>query len=63
IVSLILASVFFMVYSGNLALSADGIAFSVLGAFENTVVGTSLVYGGLVGLGFSLLTVLKQKQT
>jgi len=62
IVSLILATVFFMVYTGNLALSAAGKAFSVLGAFENTDVGTSLVYGGLVGLGFALLTVLKQKQ-
>jgi len=63
IISLILATLFFMVYTGNAALAEAGNAFSVLGAFENTDVGASLVYGGLVGLAFALLTVLKQKQS
>ena len=62
IISLILATLFFMVYTGNSALEEAGNAFSVLGAFENTDVGASLVYGGLVGLAFALFTVLKQKQ-
>ncbi|WP_409439751.1 Na+/H+ antiporter NhaC family protein [Psychromonas sp. GE-S-Ul-11] len=63
IISLILATLFFMVYTGNNALVEAGKAFSVLGAFENTDVGASLVYGGLVGLAFALFTVLKQKQS
>lgn len=61
IVSLIAATVFFMQYTGNQALAADGKAFSVLGAFENTDVGMSLCYGALVGLALALFTVLKQK--
>ncbi|MDN2662497.1 Na+/H+ antiporter NhaC family protein [Psychromonas sp. 14N.309.X.WAT.B.A12] len=63
IISLILATLFFMVYTGNNALVEAGKTFSVLGAFENTDVGASLVYGGLVGLAFALFTVLKQKQS
>jgi tetracycline resistance efflux pump len=35
--------------------------FSLLGAFENTDVGRSLVYGGLAGLTIALFTVFKQK--
>ena len=62
IISLIVATVFFMIYTGSLVLTGDGKVFSILGAFENTDVGTSLVYGGLVGLSFALLTVFKQKQ-
>ncbi|WP_413692795.1 Na+/H+ antiporter NhaC family protein [Psychromonas sp. KJ10-2] len=63
IIGLILATLFFMVYTGNGALAEVGKPFSVLGAFENTDVGASLVYGGLVGLVLALFTVLKQKQT
>ena len=62
IISLIAGTLFFMLYTGNTALAAAGKAFSVLGAFENTDVGTSLVYGGSIGLIFSLVTVLRQKQ-
>ena len=51
-----------MLYTGNTALVEAGKAFSVLGAFENTDVGASLVYGGSIGLIFSLFTVLRQKQ-
>ncbi|PWI33916.1 Na+/H+ antiporter [Vibrio albus] len=60
IVTLIIATIAFMLYTGGQALASDGVEFNVLGAFENTDVGMSLVYGGLVGLVVSLLTVFKQ---
>ncbi|EOU2461659.1 Na+/H+ antiporter NhaC family protein [Vibrio navarrensis] len=60
IVALIIATVASMLYTGAQALAADGKAFNLLGAFENTNVGTSLIYGGLVGLAVALFTVLKQ---
>ncbi|HAS24837.1 MAG TPA: Na+/H+ antiporter, partial [Vibrio sp.] len=50
IVSLIVATVAAMLYTGGQALTADGQAFNLLGAFENTDVGKSLVYGGVLGL-------------
>jgi len=61
IVTLIAATLFFMIYTGNQALSASSLPFSVLGSFENTDVGKSLCYGGLVGLLFSFVIVIKQK--
>lgn len=61
IVLLIGATVAAMMYTGGQTLAADGLEFSVLGAFENTDVGTSLVYGGIVGLLVALGTVLKQR--
>ncbi|WP_028863820.1 Na+/H+ antiporter NhaC family protein [Psychromonas aquimarina] len=61
ITSLILATLFFMLYTGNQALSSSELPFSVLGAFENTDVGKSLCYGALVGLALSLFIVFKQK--
>ena len=51
-----------MIYTGYTALTAAEKSFSILGAFENTDVGTSLVCGGCIGLAFALFTVLKQKQ-
>ncbi len=60
IVFLIAATVASMLYTGGQALASDGIEFNLLGAFENTDVGTSLIYGGLVGLAVALLTVFKQ---
>ncbi len=60
IVLLIIATIGSMMYTGGLALAADGKAFNVMGAFENTDVGTSLIYGGLVGLAVALFTVVKQ---
>ncbi|NOH73228.1 Na+/H+ antiporter NhaC family protein [Vibrio pectenicida] len=60
IIFLIISTVASMLYTGGQSLSADGKEFTVLGAFENTDVGTSLVYGGLVGLTFALFTVFKQ---
>ena len=50
IVALIAATFFFLIFTGYQALAADGVAFNLLGAFENTDVGTSLCYGGLIGL-------------
>lgn len=61
IVGLIVATLFFMLFTGNQALSANNLPFSILGAFENTDVGTSLCYGGLVGLALSFVTVIRQK--
>lgn len=61
IVMLIIATVSAMIYTGKTAMLADGKPFTVLGAFENTDVGTSLVFGGLIGLVVALYTVLKQR--
>ncbi len=61
ILVLVTATVFAMLYTGAQALTSDGKLFSVLGAFENTDVGTSLVYGGLAGLVVALLNVVIQK--
>lgn len=61
IISLILATLFFMVYTGYLALSAEEKPFSILGSFENTDVGASLVYGALIGLLLALTTLFKKK--
>ena len=47
ILTLIIVTVSAMMYTGNEALAADGKPFSILGAFENTTVGVSLVTGGL----------------
>ncbi|MBY6197442.1 Na+/H+ antiporter NhaC family protein [Vibrio hangzhouensis] len=61
IVVLIAAMVIAMIYTGGQALAADGIAFNFLGAFENTDVGTSLIYGGSAGLLTAVYTVVRQK--
>lgn len=61
IILLIIATIASMLYTGGQALQSDGLSFTLLGAFENTDVGTSLVYGGLVGLIAALFTVVKQK--
>jgi len=60
IVLLIIATVGAMLYTGGQTLAADGKEFYILGAFENTDVGASLIYGGLVGLFVALFTVIKQ---
>ena len=58
ILVLIFATIFFMINSGASALAADGKAFDILGAFENTDVGSSLVYGALSGLAVALVLSL-----
>ncbi|WP_028110798.1 Na+/H+ antiporter NhaC family protein [Ferrimonas futtsuensis] len=57
---LIAITVALMLYSGNQALVADGKAFSLIGAFENTDVAWSLFYSGLAGVGFTLVFSLMQ---
>lgn len=61
IVALIFATFFFMLFTGYQSLAANGKAFDLLGAFENTDVGMSLVYGGLVGLVAAMIPVLRQR--
>ncbi|MGF1690503.1 Na+/H+ antiporter NhaC family protein [Photobacterium kagoshimensis] len=61
IIALIVATFFFLIFTGYQALAADGIAFNLLGAFENTDVGASLCYGGAIGLIFALIPVIRQR--
>lgn len=58
ILTLIFATISMMMYTGYQALAADGQSFSVLGAFENTTVGISLVVGGSAGLIVAILSTL-----
>ncbi|UJF19805.1 Na+/H+ antiporter NhaC family protein [Vibrio sp. SS-MA-C1-2] len=61
IIVLIVATVSAMIFTGNQSLAADGKAFSLLGAFENTDVGMSLCYGGLIGLIAAAIPVARQR--
>ena len=61
IIVLIVATIFFMVYTGAQTLIDSGKEFNILGAFENTDVGASLCYGGLIGLAAALVTVFRQE--
>ncbi|MGS0730111.1 Na+/H+ antiporter NhaC family protein, partial [Shewanella sp. 0m-11] len=54
------ATFYFMVSSGGDALAAKGIEFSLIGAFENTDVGSSLFFGALLGLVVTLALVIYQ---
>lgn len=56
--TLIVATVGMMIYTGAETLSADGKEFSLLGAFENTNVGVSLVTGGLSALFVATLCII-----
>ncbi|HBO37091.1 MAG TPA: Na+/H+ antiporter, partial [Pasteurellaceae bacterium] len=60
--TLILATIAMMIYTGSLALAEQGKAFSILGAFENTVVGTSLVVGGMSAVAVASLCILVGRQ-
>ena len=57
---LVFATFYFMVSSGGDALAAKGIEFSLIGAFENTDVGSSLFFGALLGLVVTLALVIYQ---
>ncbi|KUE81605.1 Na+/H+ antiporter NhaC family protein [Aeromonas schubertii] len=59
ILTLTLSTVYFMVASGAAALAEKGTPFTLLGAFENTDVGASLVNGGLCGLAVAILLSLR----
>lgn len=61
IVLLIVATVVSMLYTGGQVLAESGKPFALLGAFENTNVGISLIYGGSVGLIVALITVIRQR--
>ncbi len=58
IVTLIIVTVSSMIYTGAQALAADNQAFSILGAFENTTVGISLVIGGLSAIAVSTVCIM-----
>ncbi|EGT77524.1 putative na+/H+ antiporter NhaC-like protein [Haemophilus haemolyticus M21127] len=62
ILVLIFSTVTMMIYTGASALAADGKEFSILGAFENTVVGTSLVVGGTCSILVSTLLIILDRQ-
>lgn len=62
ILVLILATIAMMIYTGYSALASDGLPFSLLGAFENTTVGISLVVGGVASLITATLCVIASKQ-
>ncbi|WOT04214.1 Na+/H+ antiporter NhaC family protein [Shewanella youngdeokensis] len=57
---LVFATFFFMVNSGADALAEKGQEFSLLGAFENTDVASSLFFGALIGLVVTLALVTIQ---
>lgn len=58
IFTLIISTVSMMIFTGYQALIADGKSFSILGAFENTTVGISLVVGGSAALVVATLCIL-----
>lgn len=58
IVTLIFATVAMMLYTGGEALATDGNPFTILGAFENTTVGISLVTGGVSALIIATLCIM-----
>ncbi|OBW92131.1 Na+/H+ antiporter NhaC family protein [Gallibacterium salpingitidis] len=60
IVVLIIGTVSMMMYTGYEALAANGQGFSVLGAFENTTVGISLVVGSLAAFAVASLFVFNR---
>ncbi|WP_299787788.1 Na+/H+ antiporter NhaC family protein [uncultured Shewanella sp.] len=57
---LVFATFYFMVSSGGDALAAKGLEFSILGAFENTDVASSLFFGAAIGLASTLVLVFIQ---
>lgn len=58
---LVIATVYFMVSSGAAALAANELPFSLIGAFEQTDVASSLFYGACCGLLMTLALVLLQR--
>ncbi|CAM4395400.1 Na+/H+ antiporter NhaC family protein [Shewanella livingstonensis] len=58
---LVFATIYFMVSSGADALATKEQVFSVLGAFENTDVSSSLFFGSVVGFIATVLLAFQQK--
>ncbi len=63
ILVLMVASVFFILSTGNEALAADGQPFSLMGALENTATTLALFYASLVSLAVAILMTLRQGVT
>ena len=61
IVVLIIATISAMIYTGAQTVAAEGEAFSILDAFENTNVTLSLILGGGIGLLFTMVRLLNRK--
>lgn len=59
---LIVATVGMMLYTGYEVLAADNKPFDILGAFENTTVGISLVFGGVSAVVVSTICILLDRQ-
>ncbi|WP_299493857.1 Na+/H+ antiporter NhaC family protein [uncultured Shewanella sp.] len=57
---LVLATFYFMVSSGADVLVEKGIPFNIIGAFENTDVGSSLFFGAIIGLIVTLVMSIVQ---
>ncbi|MEC4726892.1 Na+/H+ antiporter NhaC family protein [Shewanella sp. D64] len=57
---LVAATFYFMVSSGSDALAAKGAEFSLIGAFENTDVASSLFFGAAIGLVSTIILVISQ---
>ncbi|QGM80565.1 Na+/H+ antiporter NhaC family protein [Otariodibacter oris] len=62
IVVLIVGTVTMMMITGNQALAESGKPFDILGAFENTTVGISLVVGGISSLIIASLLIMFDKK-
>ncbi|WP_067517763.1 Na+/H+ antiporter NhaC family protein [Endozoicomonas ascidiicola] len=61
IVVLVISTLTAMIWTGASALTENKLAFSVLGAFENTDVTLSLISGGLIGLVYAVIRLLNRK--
>lgn len=61
IIALVVVTVSAMLFTGYQVLAANNQPFGIIGAFENTNVGLSLVSGGCVGLLLSVLTTVRQR--
>ncbi len=62
VVTLILATLAMMIYTGYQALVSDKKAFSILGAFENTTVGISLVVGSISAISVATFFLIIDKK-
>ena len=61
VISLVIATLFFMFYSGSVALKEANLPFNLISALEKTDVSSSLFFGALVGLMITLLLTIVQK--
>ncbi|WP_299007723.1 Na+/H+ antiporter NhaC family protein [uncultured Shewanella sp.] len=57
---LVVATLYFMISSGADVLTDKGLPFNIIGAFENTDVGSSLFFGAIIGLIVTLAMSIVQ---